>query len=321
MKQIRYLAMLLALAAPGANAAQSAGTAEEARERLRAFGQVCRAGQVCPASSAQATGSFAEENWQVVDLLDSQGEQTGKTQVRSRWVSTQIRWPETFASVGFSSGMDASMRFTHLELAEGENSRYGAWTNHWIGLRVGEREQDFRVRQPDDRENLLLLGTGPGHFVRTALEEQAGETLTAQLRYAGRGPLVFQFPLQGMAEALHTIGLIDASVALAAKGQAADREAAQTPAASPLPSIAAGAARSGQQVYDTFCFACHATGVSEAPLFGSLAQWQPHIDEGIDTLVATSLTGINLMPPMGTCMNCTDQEMRDAIQYMIDNAQ
>ena len=83
---------------------------------------------------------------------------------------------------------------------------------------------------------------------------------------------------------------------------------------------AAAGTRSGEAIYGTFCFACHATGVSEAPLFGSLEQWQPRIDKGMDELVATSLTGFNLMPPMGTCMNCTQDEMRDSIQYMIDNA-
>lgn len=81
-----------------------------------------------------------------------------------------------------------------------------------------------------------------------------------------------------------------------------------------------GGGLSGQQVYDQFCFACHATGVSEAPLFGDLEQWRPRIDKGVDALVATSLEGLNLMPPMGACMSCSETEMRGAVQYMIDNA-
>ncbi len=83
---------------------------------------------------------------------------------------------------------------------------------------------------------------------------------------------------------------------------------------------AGGAGLSGQQVYDQFCFACHATGVSDAPLFGDPEQWQPRIDKGVDALVATSLEGLNLMPPMGACMSCSEAEMRGAVRYMIDNA-
>ena len=76
---------------------------------------------------------------------------------------------------------------------------------------------------------------------------------------------------------------------------------------------------SGQQVYDQFCFACHATGVSEAPLFGDAGQWAPRIDKGMDTLVSSTVNGLNAMPPQGTCMSCSEDEIREAVQYMLDN--
>ena len=137
--------------------------------------------------------------------------------------------------------------------------------------------------------------------------------------------MTFGFPLAGAAESLHAIGLVDQSVvdALARLEGEGEPAAAEPEVETPAPVSALTAAagtRSGEAIYGTFCFACHATGVSEAPLFGSLQQWQPRIDKGMDELVATSLTGFNLMPPMGTCMNCTENEMRDSIQYMIDNA-
>ncbi|MXY05307.1 MAG: cytochrome c5 family protein [Gammaproteobacteria bacterium] len=90
------------------------------------------------------------------------------------------------------------------------------------------------------------------------------------------------------------------------------------------PTVAAvGAATglSGQQIYDRFCFACHNTGVGEAPLFGSLEQWQSRIDQGMQQMLAVSLTGRGLMPPKGTCVTCSDDEMQAAIQYMVDSAQ
>ena len=101
---------------------------------------------------------------------------------------------------------------------------------------------------------------------------------------------------------------------------AAAPAAAETPApaatatASPSP----GAGRSGKQIYDLFCFVCHATGVSEAPLLGDREKWQPLIDKGMDAMLATSLAGLNLMPPKGACADCSEDEMRAAIQYMID---
>jgi len=78
---------------------------------------------------------------------------------------------------------------------------------------------------------------------------------------------------------------------------------------------------SGQAIYDQFCFACHATGVGGAPLFGDLDQWQPRIDKGMDALIATTLNGLNAMPPRGTCMNCSDDELRAAVDYMLEQAQ
>ena len=86
-------------------------------------------------------------------------------------------------------------------------------------------------------------------------------------------------------------------------------------------SSSGGGGLSGQQIYDQYCFACHATGVGDAPLFGNLEQWQPRIDKGFEVLVTTSLEGLKLMPPMGSCMSCSEDEMRDAVQYIIDSAQ
>jgi cytochrome c5 len=78
--------------------------------------------------------------------------------------------------------------------------------------------------------------------------------------------------------------------------------------------------RSGEEVYNQFCFACHAAGVSGAPKFGSLADWQPHIDKGMETLMSSTLNGFNAMPPKGTCMDCSEDELSAAVNYMIDNA-
>ena len=75
--------------------------------------------------------------------------------------------------------------------------------------------------------------------------------------------------------------------------------------------------RSALDIYNKFCFACHATGVSEAPLVGSDA-WKPRVEKGNDVLLENTKQGFNIvMPPMGMCMDCTDEEFLKTIEYMV----
>ena len=84
--------------------------------------------------------------------------------------------------------------------------------------------------------------------------------------------------------------------------------------------VAGGAARSGKAVYDTACFACHGTGAAGAPMLGDAAAWAPRIDKGIDGLLSSAINGLNAMPPRGTCGNCSDDELKAAIEYMVENS-
>jgi cytochrome c5 len=79
----------------------------------------------------------------------------------------------------------------------------------------------------------------------------------------------------------------------------------------------AAAARSGAEIYNQFCFACHATGVGGAPLFGDAEAWEPRVAQGMDLLWEHTVSGLNAMPPMGTCMNCSDEELRASLDYML----
>ncbi len=76
---------------------------------------------------------------------------------------------------------------------------------------------------------------------------------------------------------------------------------------------------SGQQVYDQFCFACHAGGIGGAPTFGDTAQWAERVDQGMDVLMDHTINGIRTMPAKGTCMNCSDDELNAAVTYILDN--
>ena len=76
--------------------------------------------------------------------------------------------------------------------------------------------------------------------------------------------------------------------------------------------------RSGQAVYDAACQLCHAAGVGGAPVLGDAAAWGARADKGMDELMAVTLNGINAMPPRGACMDCSDDELQSAVQYMLD---
>ncbi|NRA56383.1 MAG: cytochrome c5 family protein [Gammaproteobacteria bacterium] len=74
--------------------------------------------------------------------------------------------------------------------------------------------------------------------------------------------------------------------------------------------------RSGEQVYQASCFGCHGTGAAGAPKYGDAAAWGPRKAQGIETLFSHALNGFNAMPPKGTCMSCSDDELKSAIEYM-----
>ena len=82
----------------------------------------------------------------------------------------------------------------------------------------------------------------------------------------------------------------------------------------------AASADKGKEIYDTKCFTCHAAGVAGAPKFGDKAAWAPRIATGMDALLAVSIKGKGAMPPKGTCMDCSDEDLKATIQYMVDNA-
>ncbi|MCV6590831.1 MAG: c-type cytochrome [Marinobacterium sp.] len=84
---------------------------------------------------------------------------------------------------------------------------------------------------------------------------------------------------------------------------------------------AGGGARSGAEIYTASCAACHAIGVAGAPKFGSAADWGPRAANGMDSLLANAINGINAMPPRGTCATCSDDDIQSAIQHMLDNSQ
>jgi len=76
----------------------------------------------------------------------------------------------------------------------------------------------------------------------------------------------------------------------------------------------------GQKIYKQSCQACHANGVANAPKPGDKAAWAPRIATGIDAMLATAKKGKGAMPPKGTCMGCSDDDLKAAIEYMVSQS-
>ncbi len=74
--------------------------------------------------------------------------------------------------------------------------------------------------------------------------------------------------------------------------------------------------RSGKEVVDAVCGACHNTGAAGAPKIGDKAAWQPRADKGMDALLKSAQDGKGAMPPRGG-QNVPDAELKKAITYML----
>ena len=79
----------------------------------------------------------------------------------------------------------------------------------------------------------------------------------------------------------------------------------------------AKAPRAPDAILNQYCNVCHLTGWNGAPLSGDANDWQPRLSTGFDSLFKNTKQGINHMPPMGTCQDCTDAELQAAIRKML----
>ena len=78
--------------------------------------------------------------------------------------------------------------------------------------------------------------------------------------------------------------------------------------------------RSGKQVVEASCFACHGSGAKGAPKIGDKQAWAKRSAQGLTSLTASALKGIRQMPPHGGNTNLTDTEIERAITYMVNQS-
>jgi cytochrome c5 len=78
--------------------------------------------------------------------------------------------------------------------------------------------------------------------------------------------------------------------------------------------------RSGKEVVDAVCIACHGTGANGAPKIGDKKAWSKLASRGLTGLSQSALKGIRNMPPHGGKLTLTDTEVERAITHMVNQS-
>ncbi len=83
----------------------------------------------------------------------------------------------------------------------------------------------------------------------------------------------------------------------------------------------------GEKIWQANCRVCHFQGIAGAPTMGNKKLWAPRIAQGIDTLISHALTGYTStngetqMPAKGGNPSLSDEEIAQAVRYMISMSQ
>lgn len=76
----------------------------------------------------------------------------------------------------------------------------------------------------------------------------------------------------------------------------------------------------GGNIYETYCAACHAGGLDGAPRLGNKGEWAPRIAQGLAALEQAATQGKGKMPAKGGNTILSDEEVKAAVQYMVEQS-
>jgi len=85
--------------------------------------------------------------------------------------------------------------------------------------------------------------------------------------------------------------------------------------------VAGGDAKAGKAVFDQTCKFCHGVGRMGAPKIGDKAAWSERIAQGGTKLTDHAFLGYRTMPPRGNCDTCSDQDIINAVAYMVSQSE
>ncbi|MEO1575233.1 MAG: c-type cytochrome [Pseudomonadota bacterium] len=103
--------------------------------------------------------------------------------------------------------------------------------------------------------------------------------------------------------------------------------AAALPAPEPEPEVAVAAntePRSGVDVFNLACTACHTAGIAGAPKVGEASAWTDRVAQGMDVLYDHAINGYQgsagVMPARGGISSLSDEEVIAAVDYMVEES-
>jgi len=175
------------------------------------------------------------------------------------------------------------------------------------------------VTDAELKATILYMTKAAGFDLGTAEPVKSAETPKQEESSKEEAPKAVEAPKteeQSIADVIPTAASVPEAPAAPAVVEA---PAALEVAAAPV-AAAPAASEDGKKVYDTTCFACHATGVAGSPKLGDKVAWAPRIATGMDALYATSLNGKGAMPPKGGNMALEDDKVKAAVDYMVNAA-
>ena len=83
---------------------------------------------------------------------------------------------------------------------------------------------------------------------------------------------------------------------------------------------AGGDVKAGEAVFNRACKFCHGVGRMGAPKIGDKAAWSARIKQGESRLTNHAFLGYRNMPARGDCNTCSDQDIVNAVSYMVNHS-
>lgn len=81
----------------------------------------------------------------------------------------------------------------------------------------------------------------------------------------------------------------------------------------------------GRTVYNSSCASCHTPGVAGAPETGDRGAWEARLDKGLAVLIEHAIEGFQgddgFMPPRGGDSGLSDEEVANAVAFMIEESE
>tara|TARA_Y100000817_G_scaffold284818_1_gene251644 strand:+ start:396 stop:878 length:483 start_codon:yes stop_codon:yes gene_type:complete len=84
--------------------------------------------------------------------------------------------------------------------------------------------------------------------------------------------------------------------------------------------VASSGPVSGKDIYNNVCMSCHTSGAAGAPVIGNSGQWSERMAKGKNALYSNAINGIGVMPAKGGLASLSDDEVKAAVDYILDES-